>query len=105
MHSEAKQMLSFGAVKGLLQGHGDRDRWLMSPKPQLLEKFQQSIFKVKVREESQDPSSAPPQIIWLVDGEVTGRSLSILRCQQFWELSTHDHQVVNFFHLVVVFST
>ena len=56
-------MLSFGAVKGLLQGHGDRDRRLMSPKPQLLEKFQQSIFKVKVREELQDLSSALPQII------------------------------------------
>ena len=43
-------MLSLGAVKGLLQGHGERNRWLMSPKPQLLEKFQQSIFKAKVRE-------------------------------------------------------
>lgn len=52
-HSEAKQLLSFAAVKDLLQGHGERDRWFTFPKPQLLEKFQQSIFKVKVREESQ----------------------------------------------------
>ena len=47
MHSEAKQMLSFGAVKGLLQGHGDRDRWLMSPIPNSSKSFSKAFLKSK----------------------------------------------------------
>ena len=44
-------------------------------------------------------------ILWLVDVEVTGRlTSSVLRCQYVGGLWAHDHQVVNFFYLMVVFS-
>ena len=40
-------------------------------------------------------------ILWWVDVEVTGQ-LSILRHQRWWgRLLAHDHQVTNFFHVVV----
>ena len=42
-------------------------------------------------------------ILWLVDIEVAEQLIwSILRRQYVWELRAHDHQEVNFFHLVVV---
>ena len=45
----------------------------------------------------------------LVDGEETGRchrlKLCILRLQEAWGLRAHGHQVVNFFHLVMVLAS
>ena len=41
-------------------------------------------------------------VLWLVDGEVTGLlTLPIFRCQWVWD----DHQVIHFFHLVIVLAS
>ena len=71
---------------------------------ELLERLQESIFKGKVRK---GHCQVCDQLVHnsLVDGEVTGQlTLLIIRCPKVWGLSAHDLQVVNFFHLVVVFS-
>ena len=77
VHREAQntETSEFGAEKGLLQSHARRTGAHFSD-------------YVMVR----------------YQGSVTGLTLSILRFQKDWGIRVTDHQVVNFFHLVMVFS-
>ena len=94
-------MLEFGAEKVLLWGHARRTgRGAHAPQnSELLEGFQQSIFIGQLREGSRRVCDQFSD--WLVSQRLT---LSIFRHQKAPGLRAHDHQVVNFFHLVVVFS-
>ena len=70
--------------------------------PGLPEGFQQSAFKGQVRKGMPGSEISSCIILLLVDGEVAAwLTVSILRCQEVCGLLVHDHQVVNFFHLVV----
>ena len=70
--------------------------------PELPEGFQQSAFKGQVTKGIPGSEISSCIILLLVDGEVAAwLTVSILRCQDVWGLLAHDHQVVNFFHLVV----
>ena len=85
---------TFGEEKCLLQGHASRTLGLYSKSPKCNEGFQQSIFKGQMKE------GQPRVCDQLVHNSLIGWWWSILRYQKV----CHDHQAVNFFHLVVVFS-
>ena len=65
----------------------------------------QSIFQGYTREPVAGSVISSCTILWLEDIEITGLTLSILRRQQVWRLRALDHQVANFFHLVVVLAS
>ena len=101
MYSEAKQnkTFKFEAEKGLLQDQARITGGLCFKNPKLPEVFQQAIFKGKVRER------CPRVCDQLVHNSLIGWWWSILKRQKVWRLCSHDHQVVNFFHLVVVLAS
>ena len=82
--------------------------WLIPPpfrNLRLPQGFHQSIFKGYMREGVTGSVISSCTILWLVGIEITGLTLSILRRQQVWRLRALDHQVANFFHLVVVLAS
>ena len=103
-HSEAKQIetLEFVTEERLSQGWARMDG-SCSKHPELPGKFWQGIFEGQVRE---GRPRICDQLVHssLVDVEIAGWLASILSCQKVWGLCAHGHQVVNFFHLVVVFN-
>ena len=98
--SKAKRYRSFRVwSRGrFIAGPCKENGWFMLKKTKLPEGFQQSIFKGKVRE------GYPRVCDCLVHNSLIGWWWLIPMCQEVWGLHDHDHQVVNFFHLLEVFS-
>ena len=109
MHSEAKQTETseFGAEKGLLQGHARRTGGLSSPQtPNSLKDFSKAFLKARWGRGVPGYVISSCTILWLVDVEVTGQlTVSILRHQKVRGLRAHEHQVVDFFRLVVILAS
>ena len=99
-HSEAKQTetLEFGAENSLLQGWAMRLGGLCSKKLCTPRKgFSKEFLKARWGK------GAPGYVIRSCTILIGWWSL--LRRQKVWGLRAHDHQVVNFFHLVVVLAS
>lgn len=95
--------------EGLMAGPSKETGWFVLKKFKLPDRFQQSIFKGQLRAGASQGVGPACAVLWLAEGEVTGRwhrgsnyqSLGARRSG----LPAHDHQVVNFFHVVVLLAS
>ena len=98
MHNEVKETrkLEFQSKESFLQGHA-RMSGLFSNNQNSPKNFSRAVLKAMWGR------GIPAYVItsWTI---LIHSWQLILRHQKVWELNVHDHQVVNFFPLVVVFS-
>ena len=104
MHRDAKQTETSSLEQRKVYCRTKQGEWVACAQKTLNspEGFSKEFLKVRWGRDIPGYVTSSCKILWLVNAEITGQlTLSILRCQKVRGLRAHDHQVVNFFHVVV----